>query len=70
MEVNLLTKIRLARNYAVFLRTLKRCGVCFTLAKTYGSQPDKIGDLKDKLCPNCSKALREAGENILKVLSQ
>lgn len=66
MEVGLMKKINVARSYIKFARTLKRCGICYCLAGLYIGQPEKMCELKDKLCPNCSKVLREAGELILK----
>ncbi len=66
MEVSLYKKLKLAKNYIKFLRTFKRCGICYSLAGAYVGQPEKMGELKDKLCPNCAKSLKEAGEAILK----
>ena len=65
MEVTLLKKLKLARSYIKFLRVFKRCGVCYRLAGAYCGQADKMKELKEKLCPNCSKALRDAGEVII-----
>lgn len=68
MEIGLMKKLRTAKAYIKFYRTFKRCGQCYHLAKEYKDKPEQMADLKDKLCPNCSSKLNEAGKSIKEAL--